>query len=95
MTDKYEILAKLGIEAVSFQHSDLGRYLNAKAEKQVQAAQEEFKDCDINNTVLVESIQKRINIPIQAMAWFYEIIQDGRDAEGMLQDEINQEIDEE
>ena len=94
MTNKNEILAKLGIEAVSFQHSDLGRYLNVKAEKQVQEAQEEFKDCDTDNIVLVKGIQRRINIPIQAMDWFYEIIQDGRDAEGMLQDEINQEIDE-
>ena len=75
----------LGFQAESFLQSDLGRYLIARAEAEIEAAVEKLKRIDPENSALIRAEQHKIHVAEDIQYWLAEAIQAGYNAQAEFQ----------
>lgn len=81
----------LGKECSDFIDSKIGRYLMDRAEKDQQAAYQEFKDADITDAKAIQSIQSKVNAPGISFAWLMDAINEGNNAQKIIAEEMADE----
>jgi len=67
----------LGFEAEAFLKSDIGRYLVARADEEIECAVEELKGVDPEDAKAIRALQGKINVAESIQYWLAEAIQDG------------------
>lgn len=83
--DQLVASAVLGQQVENFLTSDVGKYLQARANRVYNAAIDEFKSCDPSDTAKIVKIQANIWKAEAFMTWLAEGIQEGLTALGILE----------
>lgn len=87
MTENDQLLASavLGKQLENFLASDVGKYLQARANRVYNAAIDEFKSCNPSDTTRLVKIQADVWKAEAFMTWVSEGIQEGLTALGILE----------
>lgn len=84
-SDQLVASAVLGQQIENFLRGDVGKYLQARANRVYNAAIDEFKSCDPSDTAKVVKIQADVWKAEAFMTWTSEGIQEGLTALGILE----------
>lgn len=79
-------VARTGIDAEAFANSDVGRFLIAKAQAEIDAAVGELIDAEPHDWKANNEIRNRIHVARMFLTWLNEAIQVGRHAHAQLQE---------
>ena len=66
-----------GIRVEEFLHSDIGKYLIARADEEIEDAVEALKRADPDLPNVIRALQSKINVAESFQYWLAEAIQDG------------------
>lgn len=83
-----EAEVSFGIEVETFFASNIGKYLLARSEEEVNKAVEALKDVNPDNARAIRQLQDVIKRNEGVERWLAEIIQGGRDARVQIDEEI-------
>lgn len=84
MSDSRVAVVKFGIEVENFLLTPVGRYLNSRAEEEIESAVEELKRVNPRDEMGIRDIQTRIQVCERVLYWLGDAIREGRMAEEQL-----------
>lgn len=87
LTDPLVRKAQLGIEAQTFIESNLGKYVIARAEKQIDAANMALSEVDPFDSARVAHLQAKIGVARAAVQWIAEAVNEGYAAENAIHEQ--------
>lgn len=79
-------VARTGIDAEAFSKSDIGKFLIAKAQAEIEAATEDLIDADPSDWKANQDIRNKIHVARMFLVWLDEAIQVGRHAHDQLRE---------
>lgn len=89
--DELLSIAKMGVDAEAFMRTPLGRFLQKKAQDEIDAATNELIDAKPEDVELGREIRNRIHIAAMFLTWMRESINGGRAAYDQLKETEDQE----
>lgn len=85
-----EIQGALGAEAAKFVDSALGQTLMDDLDGLAKEALNELKSADAKDTELIQELQHKVWRAEYMMKWFIGVIQEGRNADEMMRQQVDE-----
>lgn len=89
--DEFFAAARLGIHAERFYDSEVGQALIKKAVVEKRVAIEEFAEANLADKEAIRKLQLKVQLPALALKWIGDIINEGKAAEMIINEQDNQD----
>lgn len=84
--DQFLNIARLGIDAEAFMSTPIGRFINGKAQAELDQAMNELVDADPDDAKANRDIRNRIHVVSMFLNWIGEAIAAGNEAHRNLKE---------